>query len=389
MLSSLWIHPYYLAYFNALVGGPDQGYRYVVDSNLDWGQDLKRLKGYLDERGIERVKLSYFGTAKPEGYGIEYDPLPMLFSSSPSDFSPFNPEPGMYAISASNLQGALLEEPDIFDWFRHRQPVDKIGYSIFIYEVTERFEGRWAAVCYGPAPALEGDQILQMLGGSEVEIGRTAYFDCRSSWVYPAGTAPGWYVIPGVTDGPTVVPTYCDDTQVIFHARRSSKSMGLTIYGGEGAGSESVHLAALELQSPMGEGLPTEPLQPRFGEVARFLGYEIEPARPTPGDDVILRTYWEVLKRPEFPLSVMAHLVLVGEAEALLVGTADGLSFPVENWQAGDVFAQMHFFTLPSGGDAAEYIFNVGLYRLDTMERIPPAGFEADHLILGPVGRHK
>ncbi|MBL7064803.1 MAG: hypothetical protein ISS49_11455, partial [Anaerolineae bacterium] len=385
MLSSLWIHPYYLAYFNALVGGPDQGYRYVVDSNLDWGQDLKRLKGYLDERGIERVKLSYFGTAKPEGYGIEYDPLPMPPPSSSSDFSPFNPEPGMYAISASNLQGALMEEPDIFDWFRHRQPMDKVGYSIFIYEVTERFEGRWAAVCYGPAPALEGDQILQMLGGSEVEIGRTAYFDCRSSWVYPAGTAPGWYVIPGVTDGPTVVPTYCDDTQVIFHGRRSSKSMGLTIYGGEGAGSESVHLAALEGSDG----------QPRFGEAARFLGYEIEPVRPAPGDDVILRTYWEVLKRPEFPLSVMAHLVLVGEAEALLVGTADGLGFPVENWQEGDVFAQMHFFTLPSGlaasvdGDAAEYVFNVGLYRLDTMERVPPAGFEADHLILGPVGRHK
>ena len=400
MLSSLWIHPYYLAYFNALVGGPDQGYRYVVDSNLDWGQDLKRLKGYLDERGIERVKLSYFGSAKPEGYGIEYDPLPMPPPSSPSDFSPFNPEPGVYAISASNLQGVLLEEPDVFDWFRHRQPMDKVGYSIFIYEVTERFEGRWAAVCYGPAPALEGDQIREMLGGSDL---RTAYFDCRSSWVYPAGTAPGWYVIPGVTDGPTVVPAYCDDTQVIFHGRRSSEGMGLTIYGGEGAGSESVHwphpltLAALEGSDR----------QPQFGDVARFLGYEIELATSASvdtvdGDDLILRTYWEVLKRPDFPMSVMAHLVLVGEAEALLVGTADGLSFPVENWQEGDVFAQMHFFALPSGlaasvdpsvdtvdGDAAEYIFNVGLYRLDTMERIPPAGFEADHLILGPVGRHK
>ena len=155
--------------------------------------------------------------------------------------------------------------------------------------------------------------------------------------------------------------------------------MGLTIYGGEGAGSESVHLAALEGSDR----------QSRFGEVARFLGYEIEPARPAPGDDVILRTYWEVLKRPEFPLSVMAHLVLVGDTQGMLVGTADGLGFPVENWQEGDVFAQMHFFTLPSGGDAAEYVFNVGLYRLDTMERVPPAGFEADHLILGPVGRHK
>jgi hypothetical protein len=372
IVSSLWVHPYYLAYFNALVGGPDQGYRYVVDSNLDWGQDLKRLKGYLDERGIERVKLSYFGSAKPEEYGIEYDLLPMPPPSSPSDFSPFNPEPGVYAISASNLQGALLEEPDVFDWFRRRQPTDKVGYSIFIYEVAGRFEGRWAAVCYGPAPALEGDQIGEALGDSSL---RTAYFDCRTSWVYPAGAAPGWYIVPGITEGRTVVATYCDETQLIYHSRRSSKSMGLSVYLGEGAGSEPVRLAALEGS----EG------EPRFADVARFLGYEIEPVRPAPGDAVTLRTYWEVLKRPEFPLSVMAHLVFVGDTQSVPVGTADGLSFPVENWQKGDIFAQMHFFTLPSEGGVTGYIFNVGLYRLDTMERVSPFGFEADHLTLGPV----
>ena len=59
----------------------------------------------------------------------------------------------------------------------------------------------------------------------------------------------------------------------------------------------------------------------------------------------------------------------------------------MENWQKGDVFAQMHFFTLPSEVDSATYTFNVGLYRLDTMERLPPVGSGAnDHLILGPIG---
>src|SRR5262249_51727095 len=40
---SLAIAPHYLAYFNELAGGPSQGYRHLVDSSLDWGQDLPGL----------------------------------------------------------------------------------------------------------------------------------------------------------------------------------------------------------------------------------------------------------------------------------------------------------------------------------------------------------
>jgi len=359
-ISSLCIHPYYLAYFNELVGGPDQGYRYAVDSNLDWGQDLKRLKAYLDERGIDRVRLSYFGTARPEQYGIRYDPLPMPPPSAPTDFRPINPQSGVYAISASNLQ--LLEDPDIFDWFRRRQPTAKVGYSIFIYDVVERTEGQWAAVCYAPVPALEADQIRDALGNPDL---RLVYFDCRSSWVYPAGTAPGWYIIPDETDGPTVASTYCDDAQIVFHGRRTGNRLGLTVYRGEGAASAPPPLTG-------GSGGST-----RFADVARFLGYEVDR-----GDKLTLGTYWEVLDRPDFPLSVMAHLV---DAQGTPVGIADGLSFPVENWQGGDVFAQVHVFTLPPDAGPTAYTFHVGLYRLDTMERIPPVGSEDDHLVLGPV----
>jgi hypothetical protein len=108
--------------------------------------------------------------------------------------------------------------------------------------------------------------------------------------------------------------------------------------------------------------------------VARFLGYEVEQ-----GDTLTLRTYWEVLDRPGFPLSVMAHLV---DEQGRPAGIADGLGFPVENWQEGDIFAQTHIFT-PS--PTLPHFFHVGLYRLDTMERLAPAGSAADHLTLGPI----
>jgi hypothetical protein len=58
LIGTITIYPHYLTYFNEAAGGPDNGYRYLVDSNLDWGQDLKGLGLYLKEKGVDRIHLS-------------------------------------------------------------------------------------------------------------------------------------------------------------------------------------------------------------------------------------------------------------------------------------------------------------------------------------------
>ena len=60
---AMWVYPGYLSYFNPAVGGPSNGYRLLTDSNVDWGQDLLRLKEWMDDNDVERVKLGWFGTA--------------------------------------------------------------------------------------------------------------------------------------------------------------------------------------------------------------------------------------------------------------------------------------------------------------------------------------
>ncbi len=134
LVSSVSIWPDYLAYFNEIAGGPDNGYKYLVDSNLDWGQDLKGLKRYMDQHGIKRVWLSYFGTASPEYYGITYSYLPSCVIFGPRH----KPVPTPYvAISATNLQGVcpqVIRLDPVFSDFRERQPLAKIGYSIFLYK---------------------------------------------------------------------------------------------------------------------------------------------------------------------------------------------------------------------------------------------------------------
>jgi hypothetical protein len=138
LVGTLRIHPHYLAYFNELVGGPENGYRYLVDSNLDWGQDLKGLGAYLKTQGIDRVELSYFGTADPAYYGINYTCLPsfgILSKDKCPIESDFQNQAGVFAVSATNLQGVYLNDPHTFDWLKEREPETMIGYSIFVYRV--------------------------------------------------------------------------------------------------------------------------------------------------------------------------------------------------------------------------------------------------------------
>jgi hypothetical protein len=127
-VESVAVYPHYLAFFNWLSGGPANGRRWLVDSNLDWGQDLIRLKKYLDQNGIRSLSLCYFGTAPASYYGIPEDPVPV--TAQVGDPSNLNT---VIAISVTPLQG-VYTAPEDFAWLRNRQPTARIGYSIHVYD---------------------------------------------------------------------------------------------------------------------------------------------------------------------------------------------------------------------------------------------------------------
>jgi hypothetical protein len=133
--SVLRVHPNYLAYFNEAAGGPSQGWRWLVDSNVDWGQDLPGLKRYLDDHGIARVTLCYFGTADPGYYGIQADRLPGYQPPPPSTLVRGVRPGDVVAISATHLQGLYLEPEmqPLLALLRARTPLAVIGHSIFVY----------------------------------------------------------------------------------------------------------------------------------------------------------------------------------------------------------------------------------------------------------------
>jgi len=131
------IYPHFLSFFNESIGGPSQGYKYVTDSNLDWGQDLKRLATFVNENNIDKIYVDYFG-----GDSLEYR-LGDKYQSWWGDRDPKELPPNSWlAISASFLQGGrgapnpeYHEKTGYYNWITQYEPVAILGNSIFIYQI--------------------------------------------------------------------------------------------------------------------------------------------------------------------------------------------------------------------------------------------------------------
>jgi 4-amino-4-deoxy-L-arabinose transferase-like glycosyltransferase len=132
------VYPHTLAYFNVLAGGPANGFRYLADSNVDWGQDLKRLKRWMTEHNVDHINLAYFGVAEPSYYGIHRTDLwgTTIPGVAPSAMGP--PKlPGYVAVSVTLLDGVPFGERErqFYAPLRDREPAAKIGGSIRVYWV--------------------------------------------------------------------------------------------------------------------------------------------------------------------------------------------------------------------------------------------------------------
>jgi hypothetical protein len=232
LADGVWIWPHYLAYFNPLAGGPSNGYRHLVDSSLDWSQDLKETKAWLDAhpedaRDPGRLYFAFYGVPPLSFYGIQSQHLP----SFPLKWEPHVPQPltgGTYLVSATMLPGVvnllpgrwnatyesqyrnLSHSADVYrqlsptaegrkemstfapesEWqdmlkmyesarfmrlasfLRRREPDDEIGYSILVYRLTD-------------------DEVARALTGPPVELLPEPEWKTENRWLgYEAGDSP-------------------------------------------------------------------------------------------------------------------------------------------------------------------------------------------------------
>ncbi|QDU23023.1 phospholipid carrier-dependent glycosyltransferase [Urbifossiella limnaea] len=127
--------PYPLAYFNELAGG--NGTRYLADSNADWGQGLPALRDWMAANGVAAVQLGYFGTDRPEAYGIRYEALPGYGRVGPPSDVVLPPGRRFVVVSVNHLRGLYLPDPDTYAALREQKPVAILAGSLVVFDVTD------------------------------------------------------------------------------------------------------------------------------------------------------------------------------------------------------------------------------------------------------------
>ena len=127
-----------LAYFNEFAGGSKNGYKHLVDSNLDWGQDLPLLAEYLKERDDQEVWLQYFGAASPSSYDIQYQPIIRPYARpQSSDVLLDSLSGGRYVVSLTLLFGGYILD-SLFLY-----PVDSEQWITLHRKVSLHNKGFW------------------------------------------------------------------------------------------------------------------------------------------------------------------------------------------------------------------------------------------------------
>jgi hypothetical protein len=115
--------PDYLSYFNIFVR-PQNSWRLLTDSNLDWGQGLIALRAYEQHHPGQPLHLAYFGSVDPSLYGVHATPLP-----------PGEQTTGAIVVGATCLSGQVLEDPSSYRWLWSRPPKQIIDGSLWMFDI--------------------------------------------------------------------------------------------------------------------------------------------------------------------------------------------------------------------------------------------------------------
>lgn len=139
--SAARIYPHYMSYFNELAGGPSHGPKHLLESNIDWGQDLLFLKRWIQRHPeTQPLGLAYYGGIDPAVLGVDFRLPPVTVEAL---------SPGWYAVSVNMRDGLGFPvfdgngrrryvAPGAYTYFRYFDPVDYAGYSIAIFHIKRQ-----------------------------------------------------------------------------------------------------------------------------------------------------------------------------------------------------------------------------------------------------------
>jgi hypothetical protein len=280
----------------------------------------------------------------------------------------YNPEPGEYIISASTLRGLQVADPEMYNWFWHRDPEATIAGAMLHYHVPDlQPEPTWVAQCSNPVTPLPQTDIQRLF---RLDNLRTVTFDCEQSWLFPeGGSASGWYILhPNVIENKSklfeemltqAILTFEQNRQDLIprHKVYFMDETQLTVLD---SGNVIISPSDWTVKQAQDSGHVVR-FPVNIGNMLQLTGIKIVKGK----ESITLWTMWNVNNVLDVPISLMAHLL--DDNNNLLINS-DGFGIPFTSLLTGDVFVQQHILNIQEIASERLWL-QTGVYRLDTFER--------------------
>lgn len=373
VVGTLTSFPNEIAYFNAVIGNREDKHRYLISSNLDWGQMTKQLATYLKTHSAADTYVAYSHIAP---YPLPSDGYLPPHPDEISDYAPFHPAPGLYAIGTTSLHiptaccGMGL---DGYAYFRNADPVASLGDAILVYETTEEDIPRWLVQCGTDRLPLGQEAIAT--GFPDNGIRRQIALDCTQAWIYPdAGATPGVYALAKTAEEPALTPDAFLESRLVsarltYHQRAGFILAPFSLYELNGI----IPVPTRSLAGPADVEVPPREVTAHreahyvLKDEIEFLGVTAL-ASSRAVDVVDIATWWRMIEVPDRQFSIMAHLL---HADGGLVEVGDGISLNQAFLKPNDIIVQRHTFSVDGDSAGDDLWLRTGIYWLDTLERWP------------------
>jgi hypothetical protein len=371
------IFPHYLSYFNESIGGPANGYKYLVDSNVDWGQDLPALKDWIDTHPANDLRLGFFGSAYPDHYGIQAIGLPSYplnaGGNEVNGFTSYSLEPGRYALSVTLLRiGLVSKQFNLYAAFQSMTPIDRVGYSILIYDVkyppgaeTDR------AVISGPLASDVPPEALGFQPDHPLRAKWCAFPECFVLTPHPAR-----YIVLDRIPFSTIMTLPAQQQAKLIQTLSlpngsDPSSNAKTQYKVLDLDATSIiqnGLAELQAALVVTPDQITTTLPIAFDNGLSFVGDELA----APGEAILsgksltVFTYWQADDRITPPMTIFVHLL---DSQGNIRGQSDTFGAALTTLEPGDIVIQSHVLKVDAAAPPGVYRLEVGLYNPVTMDR--------------------
>jgi hypothetical protein len=424
LVSLLWLRlqPYYSAYFNPLLGGPEAASQLLA---FGGGEGLDMAAEYLNQK--EGARDLVVAAAYPNHvfrYHFEGTTWPLRQGNWTGLWLLAD-----YVVSYFSYEQRGLPSPEVVDFFHGLEPeyvarINGIDYAR-AYQVPPLVGHDMPPISH-PAEVNLGDRVTFLgydLDAERVEsggeIGVTLYWRRRQPLdadysVYLRLINGAHDVWGGQDGGPLAgaMPTSLWDEGMVIADRRRFQVLPGTPPGSyqiEAGMYDAETMDHLDPLVPQGalllgpvevvRGMAGGLVSPQHGQEAnlnnqvRLVGYDLG-GQPRPGGTLEITLFWEALSPMKDDYTVFLHLV---GADGKIWGQQDSQPvtgfYPTDFWSPGEHVRDQYKLTIAEDAPPGEYTLLVGMYRAETGDRLPVVGrdgkVKGDHVALEPIQVHR